>query len=70
MNLYLPLRLHPSTRGVVNNIINKHKAALANGEIYQDGETFSKYEEQEEDNYYYGILFVDHTVVSIFKNNK
>jgi hypothetical protein len=58
------------TRGVINTIISKHKAALANGDIYQEEETFGRYEEQEDDNYYYGILFMDHTVVTIFKNNK
>ena len=70
LNLYLPLRLHPMTRGVINNIINKHRNALQNGEIVGDEETQGKYEDQEADAYYYGLLFVDQTVVTIFKNNE
>lgn len=28
MNLYPPLRLHPMTRGAINNIVMKHKRNL------------------------------------------
>ena len=28
MNLYPPLRLHPMTRGAINNIVLKHKKSL------------------------------------------
>jgi hypothetical protein len=33
------------TRSVINNIINKHRSALSNGEIVGETETQSKYEE-------------------------
>jgi len=45
LNLYLPLRLHPSTRNVVNQIIQKHKNALTDGNLNQEGETFGRYED-------------------------
>lgn len=68
LNLYLPLRLHPMTRGVINNIINAHKPKL-DVEVDENGE-LTKGNQDDTDLYYYGIMMMDRTVVTIFKQNK
>jgi len=54
----------------VNNVIEKHREALRLGKI-QSGHGYSTQEDDPEgDAYYFGLLMVDETVVSIFKNNR
>lgn len=84
MNLYLPMRLHPMTRAAVNTIILKHKPA--NGEELDseynenvphskaspgnDAKDQKKEKSEESDMYYYGLLMMNHTVITIFKNQR
>lgn len=70
LNCFAPLRLHPFSRNVVNQIINQHREALSSGKIKTDHPVASGDEDPEEDSYYFGLLIVDETVVSIFKNNQ
>lgn len=83
MGLYLPMRLHPMTRGAINNIILRHKPTkdaqflqqdLSNEQPTEGGETPQRSGSQQEDDleylYYFGIVFMKNTVVTIFKNNE
>lgn len=83
LNLYLPLRLHPVTRGVINTIINRYKPKRREIEKLKESEHERRAsveaemaledsniaEEGFEDMYYYGIMLMAHSVVTIFKNN-
>lgn len=53
------------TRSVVNSIILKHSVAMANGEL----SSAATDDDPEESNFYFGLLLLDETVVTIFKNN-
>lgn len=77
MNLYLPMRLHPMTRQAVNSIILKHKPTKAeeglefeDNDLTPEGYITNEGQDQadEPDMYYYGILMMNHTVITIFKN--
>ena len=71
LNCFMPLRVHPITRDTINRIISKHRKALSSGKIQSTIHTDAAGDsDPEEDSYYYGILFMDETVVSIFKSNK
>lgn len=54
------------TRSIINSIILKHSAALANGELSNP----TTDDDPEESNFYFGLLILDETVVTIFKNNQ
>ena len=93
MNLYPPLRLHPMTRGAINNIVMKHKRNLLTPSQKQsltgagaggkgaeenpmlqaqiEAENQAVMEDEEEETiYYYGLVLMDTTVVTIFKSNQ
>lgn len=65
-NLYLPMRLHPITRQAVNSIISKHKPKLRE----PDEQAEEKDRDDALDMYYYGLLMMNHSIVTIFKNHK
>jgi len=80
LNLYLPLRLHPMSRNAVNNVILRHKptkiedyAGLEENENKATVEGEDDPKEEDEVNmdslYYYGVIIVKHSVVTVFKNN-
>jgi len=75
LNCYLPLRIHPLTRQTVDHIIHKHRLALQSN-INSDGgekllgEQPNAEADKEEDSFYYGIMFMDESVVTVFKNNQ
>ena len=83
LNLYLPLRLHPMTRSAINSIIVRHKpskkqedpekidfSVLTDTTPPGDEKSAPKEEVNQNEMYYYGLLMLRHTVVSIFKNNQ
>ena len=73
LNLFLPLRLHPLTRNLIDGIITKHRNALSSGKLKQSSihsEQANADSDPEEDAYYFGLMFLDETVVTIFKNNQ
>lgn len=63
MNLYPPLRLHPVTRGAVNNIITRYKKL---GLVAVETE---KELTQQDSLFYYGLLLSETAVVTVFKSN-
>jgi len=76
LDLYLPLRLHPVTRAAVNDIILKHKPASKPPPEEQKEETPSESTKADDDDgididrlYYYGVIMIKYSVVTIFKNN-
>ena len=75
LNLYLPLRLHPMTRSAINNIVLRHKPSknpLEPKEVVTttpSGDDSLMNEEELEYLYYYGIIMLKKTVITIFKNN-
>ena len=82
LNLYLPLRLHPVTRGAINTIINRYKPRKREIEKLKESEYERRAsveaelaledniaEEGFEDMYYYGLVMMANTVVTIFKND-
>ena len=69
LNCFLPLRLHPYSRNVVNTIINGHREALQAGRINSGHAVATGDSDPEDDSYYFGLLVLDETVVTIFKNN-
>lgn len=70
LNCFLPLRLHPYSRNVVNQIVSTHREALQAGRIQSDHVVASGDSDPEDDSYYFGLLLLDETVVTIFKNNE
>ena len=76
LNLYLPMRLHPMTRGAVNNIILRYKPSkeqlyFKELEKNEEGQVEEEQEEEEDQEYlyYYALVLMKNTVVTIFKNN-
>ena len=74
LNLYLPMRLHPLTRHSVHQIILRHKpqtrVLTEEQQALKDAEEKKDVQIEENENmYYYGVLMMNHTVISIFKNN-
>jgi hypothetical protein len=59
--------MHPHTRQSIHAMINKNKENLDTGIISHDD---SIVEGDEEDYFYFCIMMLDETVVTIFKNNK
>lgn len=70
------MRLHQFTRQAVNTIIEKHKPVKVDedpeGLEFEDKELAQPEPESEggHELYYYGIMMMNYTVVTIFKNNK
>ena len=77
------MRLHPMTRAAVNSIILKHKPSKFDDNSHEPLEfDFNENTPQgkiqspdntpeapsEPDLYYYGLLMMNHTVITIFKN--
>lgn len=79
------MRLHPMTRATINQIVNKYKPRINEdlpiedlrqsvvseaGEVKAAASTSTPEEVAElEQLYYYGIMMMSHSVVTIFKNN-
>ena len=67
------MRLHPMTRGAVNNIILRHKPSKDKPQEIPEESTEITEGELPEDEfeylYYYGIVMMKDTVVTVFKNN-
>lgn len=75
------MRLHPMTRATINQIVNKYKPRinedlptedLRQSAVSEAGEAKAATPEEVaelEQLYYYGIMMMSHSVVTIFKNN-
>jgi hypothetical protein len=65
----MPLRLHPMSRSAINNIILRYKDAYLQSEEQLIESTEEQDLEEKESLFYFGVILLSHTVVTIFKSN-